>query len=173
MEADPDRYGKCKELYCLRPKYAQGLCRKHYDQWRYFEGMIKPSTKTICDIFDCENRVCADGTCIPHNLEIRLQRKEDAIFRIFGMTLEDYSWLLYEEQKGICPPCLEIAPSLDEMLQNEFWPIDHDHACCPLRPTCGMCVRGIVCRTCNGALTKHWQDQEWRIRAIAYLGIRK
>lgn len=32
--------------------------------------------------------------------------------------------------------------------------VDHDHSCCPTNVTCGKCVRGIVCQSCNMSLSK-------------------
>jgi hypothetical protein len=32
------------------------------------------------------------------------------------------------------------------------WHVDHDHACCPTRRTCGKCVRGLLCHHCNMTL---------------------
>lgn len=32
--------------------------------------------------------------------------------------------------------------------------VDHDHSCCLKDRTCGKCVRGIVCQSCNMSLSK-------------------
>lgn len=101
--------------------------------------------------------------------EVTLQRKDWSLKSTSGITLEDYNNWLNEIQQGLCPICLTPAPSLVEMAQQKkFWPVDHDHACCDVR-SCGRCVRGVLCFMCNAVLTKHWEDPEWRERALAYL----
>lgn len=55
-----------------------------------------------------------------------------------GITQEEFDALL-ASQNGICAGgCGRPATDLD-----------HDHACCPGRRSCGKCVRGILCTTCN------------------------
>lgn len=51
---------------------------------------------------------------------------------------------------------------------------DHDHACCPGAdvsgaPTCGRCLRGILCSGCNTALGAFKDDPRMLMRAIRYL----
>lgn len=29
------------------------------------------------------------------------------------------------------------------------WHVDHDHACCPGKFSCGKCIRGLLCHGCN------------------------
>lgn len=47
--------------------------------------------------------------------------------------------------------------------------IDHDHRCCPGEKTCGNCIRGILCRTCNTVLGRISDSIEWLRKAELYL----
>jgi hypothetical protein len=67
--------------------------------------------------------------------------REHARTRRHGITREQRD-ALYERQAGKCAGC--SAPFPDEELQ-----IDHDHGCCPGKWSCGMCIRGLVCQSCN------------------------
>lgn len=60
----------------------------------------------------------------------------------FRMEQQDYDALL-AGQDGKCATC-EQAGSLV---------IDHDHACCEESGrSCGLCIRGLLCSSCNSAL---------------------
>jgi hypothetical protein len=59
-----------------------------------------------------------------------------------------------------CPICLE---------QGKPMQVDHDHSCCPGEGSCGRCLRGYICRTCNYTLARFDDDLERLRRAVAYL----
>ena len=44
--------------------------------------------------------------------------------------------------------------------------IDHDHACCPGKRSCGRCIRGLLCDLCNRGLGM-FKDDPIRLRAAA------
>jgi hypothetical protein len=44
--------------------------------------------------------------------------------------------------------------------------VDHDHACCPGKQSCGQCIRGFLCGPCNSALG-HARDSPATLRALA------
>jgi hypothetical protein len=80
----------------------------------------------------------------------------------YTLTEEDYAELL-ASQNGKCAVCLTVPP--DGNPRNGFH-VDHDHACCPGRRSCGRCVRGLLCGECNRALGM-LHDDSVRIRALA------
>lgn len=48
--------------------------------------------------------------------------------------------------------------------------VDHDHACCPGKVSCGKCVRGLICNPCNKGVLGHLRDSvPSLIRSINYL----
>ncbi|MGW0837538.1 endonuclease VII domain-containing protein [Streptomyces prunicolor] len=63
--------------------------------------------------------------------------------RDFGLTVDEYEEIL-KSQGGGCAVCGKTEESNGRMLA-----VDHDHACCPERMTCGRCRRGLLCTRCN------------------------
>lgn len=43
--------------------------------------------------------------------------------------------------------CAGCHQSLDEY--GRPFDVDHDHGCCDSRYSCGKCIRGLLCRSCN------------------------
>lgn len=79
-------------------------------------------------------------------------------FRNWGVTPEQYATAL----EAGC----QICGSHPKVLH-----IDHDHSCCSKRTsTCGKCVRGFLCGSCNRGLGIFRDDTERLRAAIAYLG---
>lgn len=72
------------------------------------------------------------------------QRYDKKLRSEFKMTLGEYRIML-DEQGGTCAAC--GSPPGDTRLH-----VDHDHACCDGKYTCGKCVRGLLCFRCNAAL---------------------
>lgn len=60
------------------------------------------------------------------------------------MKFEDYKNLLIE-QRGTCAVCGSIP-------RDGLLVVDHDHNCCPEGRSCGKCIRGLLCRSCNVGL---------------------
>ncbi|WP_442930950.1 endonuclease domain-containing protein [Micromonospora sp. NBC_00389] len=106
-----------------------------------------------------------------------------------GITEEQYDWLL-RRQNLHCALC----PSERSRVDSPYLAIDHDHECCAGRGSCGRCIRGLVCSTCNSRLSLFWptngqehylggsqgaergmarvadRDMDWLISAEAYVG---
>lgn len=80
-----------------------------------------------------------------------------------GLTQAAYDALL-AEQSAACRICRSTKPG-----GNGGWHVDHDHACCPGQGSCGRCVRGLLCSSCNLLLGHAGDDSEILRRAIEYL----
>jgi hypothetical protein len=87
------------------------------------------------------------GRCATHK---RAKRKRQAqrvrasrVLRTFGLAPDRFAalWALQGEKCAICARRPSRSPD-----------VDHDHACCDSRESCGQCVRGLVCRWCNTEL---------------------
>lgn len=83
----------------------------------------------------------------------------------FNLTVDDY-WNLFNSQSGRCAICKTTEPGSN----RKRFCVDHDHACCSGRSTsCGKCVRGLLCFSCNVALGAVRDNRATLKAAIAYL----
>lgn len=77
---------------------------------------------------------------IANRVKLRVARK--------GLTVEQFNDLL-AEQESRCAICRTLV-SVPH--------IDHDHACCAGSDSCGNCIRGLLCASCNHMLGKAHDD---------------
>ena len=47
--------------------------------------------------------------------------------------------------------------------------VDHDHTCCPGPHSCGKCVRGLLCGSCNTGIGMLGDNENGLLRALEYL----
>ena len=64
--------------------------------------------------------------------------------RRYNITARDYDQM-FAEQHGRCRICKK-QPT-ERRLH-----VDHDRSCCPGPTSCGKCVRGLLCVSCNSKL---------------------
>lgn len=91
-----------------------------------------------------------------------LYRRASGLKEKYKMTLEDYQEMV-DFQKGLCAIC-QLPP-----VDGKILVIDHDHSCCPSDVTCGKCIRGLVCNSCNSGMGFFKDNAEILESASAYL----
>jgi hypothetical protein len=66
------------------------------------------------------------------------------IHKKYKLTKQMYLDLL-KQQNGVCAICKNPP-------KRQWLAVDHDHSCCPSTKTCGECIRGLLCGSCNSFL---------------------
>jgi hypothetical protein len=82
----------------------------------------------------------------------------------YGITADDYERML-ADQAGGCAICGGVNPPKSKRRLG----VDHNHACCPGKRSCGRCVRKLLCDRCNNILGQANDDTERLRRCIQYL----
>lgn len=117
----------CEVIGCGRPRSGKTWCKTHYNRVKAGEdpsalGPINHQRKTLKGGRD--NR--------------------DKTLWQYRLTVQEYEAILMN-QNGLCAICKTNEPGG----RWNIWNVDHDHKCCPGKKSCGKCVRGLLCQTCN------------------------
>lgn len=98
-----------------------------------------------------------------HNKENPELVKSGRLKRTYGITLEQYN-LILEKQDSRCAGCLVHKNRVDK-----YFAVDHDHSCCAGRKSCGQCIRGLLCSSCNMVLGGVEDNLNTLLRLVTYL----
>jgi len=83
----------------------------------------------------------------------------------YGLSEVEFNEIL-NKQQWRCPICRDL---FTKTTGTGRIAVDHDHACCSGQRSCGKCVRGILCASCNTALGHFSDDPQVLQAAIQYL----
>jgi hypothetical protein len=91
---------------------------------------------------------------------------ERHLWNAYRLTPERFDAIL-ADQGYRCAICGTDDPGWTGLAHR--WHVDHDPACCPNAPTCGRCVRGILCANCNLGLGRFKDSPAVLARASRYV----
>lgn len=153
----------CSVSECIEPVHSRYLCSVHYRRFAR-SGTVELLGK-LCKVPECMERRPpgrAFSYCLFHAAEKRTEsnrrgqatykeKHPEAVINAQMLNRNGITWERYGEmlaaQDGKCAVCRTDKPG-----GTGRWHIDHNHVCCPGRRSCGKCIRGLLCSTCNGYL---------------------
>lgn len=150
--SDKDRQYKDRQNELRRAKRARETPEERQERLDKFRTYLRGWRETHPD----------------YDRELYRKRKErEPLWRVkrHGITPDDYRAMvaLQENRCAICG---------DDQTDKRLH-IDHDHSCCSMvnkeQRSCGKCIRGLLCGSCNIALGNFRDDPELLDRAAKYL----
>lgn len=114
---------------------------------------------------------CADCKVDPRIRGAEHERRRT--LRAYNLTSEQFDEIL-ANQGGACAICGTTNPANGIGRRNVTWSIDHDHGCCPEScGSCGRCIRGLLCGSCNLGIGQLGDDPNRLLAAADYLAQHK
>lgn len=112
---------------CTNPHYSNGMCKNCYERNRR-NGNPNPKNKKNISVY-------TNGLTYEQARNLQLKKK-------YKLTIEKFE----EMSKDGCHICKRHGSDWRDL------DVDHDHKCCDTDLTCGLCVRGALCGSCNSAV---------------------
>lgn len=156
----------CEHDDCSRKYFANGMCRWHYNRSLRKTVEQKPCEQCGSNITEVGRRKYCSVAC--YEIAMRPLRHQ------WRRDNPDYRKRQSERQRvrrhGVDPENFVPASRCDICGDGqETLAIDHDHDCCPGKYSCGECIRGFLCNSCNNGLGRFKDDPNLLQAAIEYL----
>lgn len=151
----------CSEESCTETRSRSKLCEKHY--MRLYRARRRVQDPTFADAERSYARAYRERLKASDPEQYIATVRETNLRVNYGVTVEWFEATLYE-QDFRCAIC--------KRHESEFvkrFAVDHDHACCPGNKSCGECIRGLLCISCNNGLGRFNDDLERMESAVSYL----
>jgi hypothetical protein len=134
-----------------RPHKSAGLCSVCWGRQHRLSHPLTPEQRA---------RYNAQNLAAYHADPTRI--RSGIMRRMYGLTLDQYDARV-ASQAGLCAICLR--PPRD----GRRLAVDHDHSHCPGKRSCGRCVRGLLCSSCNSGLASFEDNPVWMVQASRYV----
>lgn len=150
-----EQYGSCSNGCALPAANSKGWCtncnkRGGPPSKRLLGAAINNSNQRLCSrckkIFPLEefNKSNHKNRCIECQFWVK---RDGYLKRTYGIDTTTYEKML-EKNNGGCYICGKTQKE-----NGKYLAVDHDHLCCNnYKVSCGKCIRGILCDTCNRAV---------------------
>lgn len=150
---------ECQEADChdTMTRKIMGLCEKHYKRkWR---ARNPQSLARARDYSRTRRELQKNSDPELYSEQVRIRN----LWANYKMTTEEYENLL-EVQEHRCAICGRHESEFEKKFA-----VDHDHACCTGRTSCGKCTRGLLCVNCNNGLGRFMDQAEILESALRYV----
>lgn len=117
---------------------------------------LKKSTSCGCD----ESYVVRSGLTRRSFIPAKIRANHGHRQRMFGLSPEMFE-SMQQFQNNACAICGKVFEQTPH--------VDHNHACCSGKKSCGKCIRGLLCHHCNAGLGNFKDEVELLLKAIQYL----
>lgn len=141
----------CSHEGCSKTKpLVRGYCSKHYE-WYVRRGQPKwhQYNVGVCTVAGCERKVGHIAHVCKGHRSIMDRYNLSAIQLSQLYIIWDFKCATCDDQSILC--------------------VDHDRKCCKGAGSCGNCVRGVMCVSCNSAIGGFGEDLSVIESAIRYL----